>query len=107
VYASPIAARWAVIPLILGFPYARPEGLGKAFHGHAGLSQLAGATVITALALGWLGVPVIAPTGAAFVAAVAVALWLWRRLGGLTGDVHGAAIEVAELAFLVAAGLRG
>jgi cobalamin synthase len=29
-----------------------------------------------------------------------------RRLGGLTGDVYGAAIELAELAFLVVAGVR-
>lgn len=38
-------------------------------------------------------------------AALALAIWMDRRLGGLTGDVYGAAIELAELAFLVAAGV--
>jgi cobalamin synthase len=31
-----------------------------------------------------------------------VGFWLERRLGGLTGDVYGAAIELGELAFLLA-----
>jgi adenosylcobinamide-GDP ribazoletransferase len=105
-YASPVAARWAVVPLVIGFPYARPEGLGKPFHGHAGPAQLAGATITAALAIGWLGAPVIAPTVAAAAAGLAIASWLRRYLGGLTGDVYGAAIEAAELAFLVVAGLR-
>jgi adenosylcobinamide-GDP ribazoletransferase len=104
-YASPAAARWAVVPLVVVFPYARPEGLGKPFHGHASARQLAAATLITALSLGWLGAPVVGPTLAASLAALAVALWLHRHLGGLTGDVYGTAIEAAELAFLIVAGL--
>jgi adenosylcobinamide-GDP ribazoletransferase len=105
-YANPIAARWAVVPLVVAFPCARPDGLGTSFHRHAGARQLAAATLIAALALGWLGAPAAVPTLAAALAALAIALWLHRHLGGLTGDVHGAAIEAAELAFLVAAGVR-
>ncbi|HMG54086.1 MAG TPA: adenosylcobinamide-GDP ribazoletransferase [Kofleriaceae bacterium] len=106
-YAAPIAARWAAVPLVVAFPYARPDGLGRAFHDHAGAAQLLGATAISALAVGWIGAPAVGPWLAAAGAAVAIAVWLHRHLGGLTGDVYGAAIEAAELAFLVAAGLRG
>ena len=106
-FAAPIAARWAAVPLVVGFPYTRPDGLGRAFHDHAGAAQVLGATAIAALAIGWIGAPVIAPALAAAAAALAIAVWLHRHLGGLTGDVYGAAIEAAELAFLVAAGLRG
>jgi adenosylcobinamide-GDP ribazoletransferase len=103
-YAAPAAARWAVVPLVVAFPYARPDGLGKPFHGHAGAAQLAGATGVAAAALGWLGGRALAPALSALLAALAIAAWLHRRLGGLTGDVYGAAIEAAELAFLVVAG---
>ena len=104
-YAAPVAARWAVVPLVVAFPYARPEGLGKPFHGHAGPAQLLGATLVAALAIGWLGVAALLPALAALAAALALAVWLHRHLGGLTGDVYGAAIELAELSFLVVAGL--
>jgi len=102
--AAPLAARWAVVPLVVWFPYARPEGLGKAFHGHAGVAQLAGATAVAALAIGWFGPPALLAALAALATTLGVAIWLHRRLGGLTGDVYGAAIELAELAFLVVAG---
>jgi adenosylcobinamide-GDP ribazoletransferase len=105
-YAAPVVARWTVVPLVLGFPYARADGLGKPFHGHASLAQLAGATVTAGLAIGWLGATLIAPAVFGAATALAIALWLHRHLGGLTGDVYGAAIEAAELAFLVIAGLR-
>ena len=103
-FAAPVAARWAVGPLVVWFPYARPEGLGKPFHGHAGVAQLAGATVVTAIAISWFGPPALIAALAALGTTLGVALWLYRRLGGLTGDVYGAATELAELAFLVAAG---
>ena len=104
-YAAPVAARWAVVPLVVAFPYARPEGLGEPFHGHAGPAQLLGATLVAALALGWLGSAALLPALATLATAIAIAVWLHRHLGGLTGDVYGAAIELAELSFLVVAGL--
>ena len=105
-YASPAAARWVVVPIVVGFPYARRDGLGKAFHGHAGKAQLAGATALAALAMGWIGTRAIVPGIGGALAALALAVWLYRKLGGLTGDVYGAAIELAELAFLIVAGHR-
>jgi len=105
VFACPVAARWAVVPLVVWFPYVRPDGLGKAFHGHAGVGQVVGATLWCALAIGWLGTHAVVAAAIALGAALGLAVWLQRRLGGLTGDVYGAAIELAELAFVTAAGL--
>jgi adenosylcobinamide-GDP ribazoletransferase len=105
-YAAPVAARWAVVPLVVAFPYARRDGLGKPFQAHAGAVQLAGATLVALAALGWLGGRALVPALSALLAALAIAAWLHRRLGGLTGDVYGAAIEAAELAFLVVAGIQ-
>jgi adenosylcobinamide-GDP ribazoletransferase len=102
-YAAPIAARWAVVPLVIAFPYARPEGLGRSFHDHARAVHLAGATVLTALLLLCIGPRALAAFACAAAIALALAVCLQRHLGGLTGDVYGAAIESAELAFLVAA----
>ncbi|MFH0810822.1 MAG: adenosylcobinamide-GDP ribazoletransferase [Pseudomonadota bacterium] len=99
-----VAARWAVIPLVVFFPYARSEGLGKAFNGHVRLSHFIGATCLAAACIGWVGCASIAPTASALAVVLALGAWAHRRLGGLTGDVYGAAIELAELAFLVAAG---
>ena len=104
-YAAPIAARWAVVPLVVAFPYARPEGLGRSFHDHARAPQLAIATALTAVLLLHIGPLAIAPFACAAIAALALALHLHRRLGGLTGDVYGAAIECSELVFLAAASI--
>jgi adenosylcobinamide-GDP ribazoletransferase len=105
-FAAPVAARWAVVPLLVWFPYARPDGLGKPFHGHAGVTQFVGATGIAGLSLAGLGQNVAVPSLVALAAALGLALWLSRRLGGITGDVCGAAIELAEVGVLVIAGAR-
>lgn len=93
-----------------GVPGARREGLGAATSGvvpvaAAGLAGLGLAAVSVAAALGadldWWRGPV-----AVLVALVAVAALVRRcvtRLGGVTGDVHGASIEVALAALLLAA----
>ncbi len=48
-------------------------------------------------ALGWrLLLPALAATLGVFV----LGLWMRRHLGGLTGDVYGAAIEFAEVIVL-------
>jgi adenosylcobinamide-GDP ribazoletransferase len=96
--------RWAVTPWIVLHPYARAEGLGRAFSGAARGREVAIATAIMAAPIFPLGLRLgVAALGALAVAAV-FALWLRRRLGGLTGDVYGATIELAEATALVLAG---
>jgi adenosylcobinamide-GDP ribazoletransferase len=102
-WSFPVAARWAVCPLVICFPYARQEGLGKPFNGHARGLDLVFATCVAAAAVSLVGPSSIAPMGAALLAALCVGGWVQRRVGGLTGDVYGAAIELAELAFLIVA----
>jgi len=96
--AAPVIAR--AMPALLGrvMAPARGGGLGAAFQAtlppSAAPLALAAALVITAVALGGAGV-------VALALAAAVSLLIGRffaaRLGGITGDVFGAAIEAAEL----------
>ncbi len=112
-FVAPVLARWAVVPLIVFFRYARAEGLGSPFQAHARPIHLAGATIVAlgaAIAIcvansSFGDTATIIGIAAASALAVALALagLLDRRLGGLTGDVYGAAIELTELAVLVAA----
>ncbi|TCI99563.1 adenosylcobinamide-GDP ribazoletransferase [Aeromicrobium sp. IC_218] len=93
-----------------GVPGARREGLGAATSGVVPVAAaaltglgLAAVSVAPALAadLAWWRGPL-----AVLVALVAVAALVRRcvtRLGGVTGDVHGASIEVALAALLLAA----
>jgi adenosylcobinamide-GDP ribazoletransferase len=105
--AFPAVARWAVTPAIVFVPYARPEGLGRPFKGAAGPRQVAVATAIVALLVAGVGLRGVLPALAALAAVGLLALWIRARLGGLTGDVYGAAIELAEVAALVTAAALG
>ncbi|MCA9847093.1 MAG: adenosylcobinamide-GDP ribazoletransferase [Dehalococcoidia bacterium] len=95
---APALARWTVAPVGLLFAPARPGGLGHAIH--AGLWPLAApfATALAAVialvtfALAGLAILVAAAVGALVTAGAAA-----RMLGGVTGDVYGAAIEVAQV----------
>jgi adenosylcobinamide-GDP ribazoletransferase len=86
-----------------GVPAARPDGLGALVAGTVRVPELAVAVLAVAAlgvaAAGWRGpVAVLAGLGAAL-------LLLWharRRLGGITGDVLGALVEVAQTVTLVA-----
>jgi adenosylcobinamide-GDP ribazoletransferase len=64
----------------------------------AAVAGLVVALAVAVLALGWLGV---AATAAGVVAALAAAALVARRIGGVTGDVLGACVELAELAVLL------
>ncbi len=96
------AARAAMLPLVR-LAYARPgEGQGRLLQRTGRASVAAGVVTGVALAL---------PAGSAGLAGVAAAalvslgagLAARRGLGGVTGDVLGAAAKLAETAFLVAA----
>lgn len=103
IVAFPAVARWAAVFLVVGFPYVRAEGLGKGFNAGASLREVGWATLFVAVLGMWCGRACVIPTLSALAVAVAFGVWMQRRLGGLTGDVYGAAIEIAEVAFLAVA----
>ncbi len=94
----------AVIPAVAwALPFAAEDGLARLAGrpGRAGALWSVGLALALALALLPAGFGLIA--AAAAVAAAAVVGWLARRyIGGMTGDVLGAAEQAAELAALVA-----
>ena len=104
--AFPAIGRAAVVPLIVFLPYARDEGLGRAFSGEARPRQLIVAALSLIAICVALGAAVAMQAGAALLLGGALGLWLNARLGGLTGDVYGATIEVCETAALYVALIR-
>ncbi|HEY7650260.1 MAG TPA: adenosylcobinamide-GDP ribazoletransferase [Methylomirabilota bacterium] len=90
-----------VTPAVLSrcFPPARATGQGATFS--AGLKSrdmpiaLVGAAAIAGLALGWIGLLALA---IAILAALGTGRFFSARLGGITGDVLGAGVELGELA---------
>ena len=99
----PVLSRWGMVFLAYLSPYARPEGgLGQAMTAGVTGKALLGATlstlVLTLLIAGIYGV--------LLLAAAAAAVWLLniyfqKKLGGVTGDVLGAANEVLEILALM------
>jgi len=95
---APALGRWTVVPVALAFRPARPDGLGQTIRDGlwpiaAPLATLIVLTATVAL-FGAAGLLVLLTAGAsALIVAGAAA----RLLGGVTGDVFGAAIEVAQL----------
>jgi adenosylcobinamide-GDP ribazoletransferase len=104
--AFPTIGRWLASLLVVLFPYARPDGVGRAFSGEAGRLQGGIATAIAAVTIAVLGPSLILPALGAGVVVFAFAFWLHRRLGGMTGDVYGASIELGEAAMLVLSSVR-
>ena len=99
----PAVGRWAVVPLIVFFPYAREKGLGAPFREHTVCLHFVVATGFIAVIVAGMIPAHWAATLAATVPALGLGAWMWSRLGGLTGDIYGAAVEVAETTFLVVA----
>lgn len=104
-------ARVAVVVAAWRAPLAKREGMAFYMRQSIGLREvaIAGLTALVALvAAGFaLGPAVVAPLLAVAPAALAVAALATRRLGGLTGDVYGAIIELGESAALIALVLVG
>jgi len=98
----PVIARATPPLLVRLFPAAKLEGLGAAFgasvSGWAAPTALAIALVVTLAALHSVAVPVFAVS---VLSALALTRFFAARVSGITGDVLGAAIEVAELAGLL------
>ena len=101
--AAPTVARATPLVLARLFPPARRDGQGASFQASVGrgptVLAVALASLVAVVVLGWTGV--VAALGG-LLAAVLLGWLLASRLGGVTGDVLGAAVEVAELTVLLA-----
>jgi adenosylcobinamide-GDP ribazoletransferase len=101
--AVPLAAavgRWLVL-LAAHQPQARPGGLGAAFAAGLHWRVDAGAAILPLGLILALGLRGMLAALAALLVAFAVLGLARRRLGGVTGDVMGMVIELAELAVLL------
>ena len=98
----PMLARWALLPALLLWPNAKPDGMAARL---SSKNRLAHAVAATALALA-VSLAVFWPVGAgllavALVTPLLVGAYVTARLGGTTGDVLGAIVEVGEAMLLL------
>lgn len=100
----PCLSRAAMLPVIDSFPYLRRQGLGAPFaNRRSRLPLWCGLLAALAAAAALAGPPGLALAALAGAAAWGVGAAAARLLGGVTGDVYGAANEIAEAAVLVLA----
>jgi adenosylcobinamide-GDP ribazoletransferase len=100
-FVMPVIGRCMMVGAITCFPYARPEGMGKAFAEYAGKKSLWLAFFLTVVCVAPWG-PL---AGAAFLVSavftVCFARYITGVLGGLTGDVYGALTLLNEVLVLL------
>ena len=100
---APTLSRWGMSLAVVGFPYARPVGLGRTMKDQSGWLD-AGISTLFALLMAWFVGHWI---GMGLAALTVLTVWLGarftlRRIPGLTGDIYGALNEIIELFILLA-----
>jgi adenosylcobinamide-GDP ribazoletransferase len=100
--AAPAVSRLTAVWLLYSLPAARQDGLGRGMGAELTRQHAWAACASCVIVTFWLGPSLLWPTFAAAVAAVAIGWQAKMRLGGVTGDVCGASIELTELAFVLA-----
>ncbi|UCD07963.1 MAG: adenosylcobinamide-GDP ribazoletransferase [Dehalococcoidales bacterium] len=110
----PVIGRWTMVYALAMYPYARNEGLGRAFKDGVTRTRLAIATLITlgiSIFLAWWAgldyyyIVAIGITGMTWILIVAASEYFRRKFDGLTGDTYGAINELAEIGILLIASI--
>jgi adenosylcobinamide-GDP ribazoletransferase len=100
----PMLSRWVFQIGVIGFPYARAQGLGKGIHDTSRwVPFLVSGGAVLGISYFLAGFAGLLTFG---VCVIAVTLWAYKisaLLGGLTGDLYGAIIELSEVICLLAA----
>src|SRR4030066_51296 len=100
--AMPMISRWLQAPFTNLFPYARQDGMGKAFTEGVRGRQVGIATIVTALFLIFIfKFNAILIMGLMAIVTYLIGLYFKKILGGITGDIIGAVSEVNEVLFLL------
>jgi adenosylcobinamide-GDP ribazoletransferase len=98
VLLMPLAGRCAIVVQMALLPYARSSGLGTIFYrGSQRWAAVWAMAVLAAVAwgiLGWRGLIVWA---ACIVVAAVFSAYVYRKIGGATGDTLGAVCEIVEI----------
>ena len=100
------AGRWLLLPAVHQ-PMARPGGLGAEFSGGAARVAWLPALAVMGLLTGLARVRALLAALAAHAAAWLIFRAARSRLGGMTGDVFGLTVEIAELVVLAGFSLIG
>ncbi|MDR3600799.1 MAG: adenosylcobinamide-GDP ribazoletransferase [Desulfosporosinus sp.] len=100
----PMLSRWVFQIGVVGFPYARSQGLGKGIHETTHwIAFLCSGGVVLGISFILAGFAGLIAFG---ICVITVTLWAARissLLGGLTGDLYGAIIELSEVVCLLVA----
>ena len=100
----PMVSRWVFQIGMIGFPYARSQGLGKGFHeATRWIPFLLSGVVVCGISYYLLGIAGPIAVGVSALVIYIMASKISALLGGLTGDLYGAFIEISEVIFLVVA----
>ena len=79
-------------------PYARPSGLGTIFYRRpTRLAAIWAVAVLAAAAWGVLGSRGLIVWAACMVVTLAFSAYVYRKIGGATGDTFGAVCEIVEI----------
>ncbi|HEY7390947.1 MAG TPA: adenosylcobinamide-GDP ribazoletransferase [Bryobacteraceae bacterium] len=98
---APVLGRWAAAPLSCFLKYVRPAKSAPSF---AGTRELVWATIFTAAIVPALSMHrALVCWAVVAVVTTAFGVFCYRKIGGITGDTLGAAIEISECAVLLAA----
>lgn len=103
----PMLARFAIVVAAVAYPYAREEGVGASLHEAASpLPALVAGSIALVVSLLLLGPGGLLPFAFAIGVALAFGWWAKSLVGGMTGDLYGATVEIEEaLLFLFVAAL--
>ena len=108
IYSTPIIGRLMMVVTIGAFPYARTEGMGKAFAQFTTRQTIifaAGETILFLLPLIFISEIFFLCAAAASLVALIVTIKFARfstkKIGGVTGDIYGAVATLAEMFALI------
>ncbi|OGW84954.1 MAG: cobalamin 5'-phosphate synthase [Omnitrophica bacterium RIFCSPHIGHO2_02_FULL_46_11] len=108
-FVAVVFSRWAQVALSFYLPYAGEKGgLGESVAQKVKIHEFFGATLFLLPLMFWLGWHSLLVVLAAIVFIAILGIYFFKRIGGLTGDLLGAASELAELfIFLLASISKG
>ncbi len=102
VLVFPCLSRWSVTLVMELFPYVRSRGIGTSFLEDMRKWQILFALFVTlAAAFTLAGLAGLILFATVSLTAWMVAAWASRLLGGVTGDVYGAIVEISETTILL------